>query len=524
MSFLRLGALAALALLVVGCTAPGAQQVPDPTKDAPVDMRSVASLVHVGGDNLSARVADATAYARFVNHNAGEPTLGITKDGSIFYAAITFANDLAGQDLCQSTPAGTAPTCLPRTDILRSDDAGATWKTVTPYAPGGVVRAHATTGDPYVYVDQDTGRVFDIDQQDIACYILSSSDDKGASWVGPTDACFDAPADHQTVVAAKPRTVPATPLYSNLFFLCYNQIADSLCVRSADGGLTFQPTNPPYQSIPSAAPNETDPTNPDLAVCSGLVGHLKAAQDGTVYLPRRNCDQPLVAVTQDDGLTWTVSQVSKRKTYFGGGATIGADPAVAIDAKGVAYYVFQAADGNLYLHYSKDQGKTWSPGVDVLAPGLSVGHLPALIAGDEGRVALAYVGTDVQDGYAASKENMTNATWDGYLAIITNASSEKPTIVTTRVNDHVDPLVRGACGPGRCPGLYDFIDVQVDKDGRPWAAFVDACYKKCATPEGTDKDNSRGGGLGFIATLATGPGLKAGQDALPAVHGVVKTG
>lgn len=517
-------AFAALAiLLAAGCTTPGSTTTPpDGLGDAPLSIVNATSVWHVGGDNTTGKVADAVPYLKEINHNAGEPTLGLTKDGSIFYAAITFANDVAGQDLCPQTPVGGSPTCLPRTDILRSDDAGVTWKLVTPYAPGGVVRAHATTGDPYVYVDPTTNRVFDIDQQDIACYILSTSDDKGATWLGPTDACFDAPADHQTLVTAKPRTIPPSPLYPNLVYVCYNQITHSLCVRSADGGLTFQATTPPYQSIPSAKPNETDPTNPDLAVCSGLVGHVKAAPDGTLYLPRRNCDEPIVAVTQDDGVTWTTALVSKKKAYFGGGATVGADPAVAVDAKGVAYYVFQSADGHLQLHYSKDQGKTWSAGVDVLAPGLSVGHLPALIAGDEGRLALAYVGTDVVGGYAAEKANMTNATWDGYLAIVTNASSDAPSLVTTRVNPHADPLVRGACGPGRCPGLYDFIDVQVDADGRPWATFVDACTKKCATPEGTDKDNSRGGGMGLVATLAVGPGLKAGEDALPPVHGVTK--
>jgi hypothetical protein len=50
------------------------------------------------------------------------------------------------------------------------------------------------------------------------------------------------------------------------------------------------------------------------------------------------------------------------------------------------------------------------------------------------------------------------------------------------------------------------MDIDVDANGKPWAAFVDACYDVCATPEGTVADNSRGGGRGLVATLELATG------------------
>lgn len=482
-------ALPIVALLTLaGCVSPGSTL--DPAASTPGALLGDArAIVHRLGDATGVPVEGVVGTLRMIGHDAAEPTVAVTSDGTLFYAAITFKNDVAG-----------APVPLPRTDILRSADGGLTWEDVTPRLPGGVVRSHFDTGDPYVYVDPATDRVYDLDQRfAVGQYSISWSDDKGESWKGPVFLCDAPPCDHQTIVAFKPRAVPATPLYPSHVMVCYNQIHSVACKVSPDGGAAWTRAAPPFLGV-----------GPE-GFCGGLHGHLKASADGVVYLPKEHCGVPMVAVTKDGGLTWKTAKV-------GDVGASGPDPVVAVDEAGNAYYVFLDEDGRMFLSYSTDQGATWSEPADVTPPGMTATHLPALAAGADGRVVVAYVATDHPDGYEQDKKAAdAEAVWHAYLTLVEGANTADPTMTTVRVNPADDPVVRGKCGPGRCPALYDFIDVVIDADGRPWAAFSDACIEACvADPE--ERNNAL---QGFVGTLETGPSLR-GLGLLPPIHGAVE--
>lgn len=450
-------------------------------------LRDATSFAHAAdGSLLAAAALPGVAGALFeLGVPAFEPTLGVAPDGAIYYAA---------------TRDGVAVGFEPL--VMKSVDGGLTWTDVSPRLPTGQALP-PETNDPYLYVDPATGRVFQFAMAPIlVCSVLSWSDDGGATWTTNPRGCGNTPPwDHQTLVAAKPRAVQ-TVGYANVVHQCVNEVAASWCSRSLDGGLTWTPGAPAFVGLEPCgpAPSAEDPA----PVAGGLHGHLVAAPDGTVYLPKTHCGRPMLAVTEDDGTTWATVQASDEASVD--------DPAMAVDDAGNVYFLYATPEGRLRLVASADAGRTWSAPVAATPEGM-VGHLPAIAAAGVGRVAIAYPGTlDLPQGYDSSEKAQAAAGWHGFLAVSVDALSPEATFLTARVNPVDDPLVRGPCGPGRCPGMTDFIDVVIGPDGKPYAAFVDVCADACAGS--ADEENNVQ--VAVMGTLAGGPALR---DAAVAAQG-----
>lgn len=385
-----------------------------------------------------------------VGREAAEPTVGVTAAGTAFYAAATF------DSLPDASPRQTA-----RTEILRSRDNGRTWVSVQPELPVGDSTEPPTTLDPYVFVDTDTGRVFSIDLY-AACSHLLFSDDEGATWERNLIACGDFVNDHHTLFAGPPPPGVTTDGYPNVLYYCFNRVADSSCGRSLDGGRTFLPTaDPAYLGV-------------DGGVCGGLHAHGTADGDGRVFLPKGHCDIPTVAISEDGADTWQQVQIA---THL---PTADHEVNVAVDSAGNLYAVwFDDADRLPYLATSTDHGQTWSTPLMFAPPGVFEVNFPTLAAGDPGRIAVTFPGTTVN-----GRGDLQRA-WNSYVVVSTNALDADPLFTWTTANDPADPVHRGNCGPGRCGGMFDFLDIVVSpSDGAVWATATDTCTGDCISAGG----------------------------------------
>lgn len=417
---------------------------------------------------------------------AGEPTLGLTKNGDVFYTAIQTNT---------------------RVEVAHSADDGQTWDLRSPKI-AGTRNAHLLTFDPYIYVDRDTDRIFNIDLT-VACSYLSYSDNKGKSWTTDPVACGRPVNDHQTLFAGPAVTSP-TVGYENIVYYCWNDVGSSSCSKSLDGGVSFSPTgSPAFPGVDPQAGGQGDP------FCGGLHGHGYVGGDGTVYLPKGHCGQPWLAISKNEGATWERVQVATNGT-----ATH--EASVATDKKGNIYYLWVAADRKPYLTTSSNGGKTWSKPLMVGAPGVVEANLPSLDVGAPGKVAIAYMGSENSPFRANGKweepectlveeelgqctdPRYKKTTWNGYTTISANVLDSDLLFYSGTVNVLSDPLARGQCGPGRCRAVYDFIDVVISPSGTAWTAWVDACVLACAFPDGT----SNAGSDAIAGYLAGGPKLR----------------
>jgi hypothetical protein len=257
-----------------------------------------------------------------------------------------------------------------------------------------------------------------------------------------------------------------------------------------------------------------------------LHGHVKVGPDGTAYVPTGDCDgHPAMAVSKDNGLTWTVDEVPTGTTQDE------SDPHLGIGAKGTLYLGYQGGDGQDLGNQGYSSGNarsegrawiavkpagsnTWRPPVDVGASlGIKNIQFPEVFAGDDNRAAYAFLGTTTAgDDQAADFKGV----WHLYVAYTYDGGTTWTTVDATPT----DPVQRGCIwlqggsSEGNCRNLLDFNDITIDKDGRVEVAYADGCTDACVNADPATYDYKKGRpALGVIARQESGLGLYAASDA-----------
>lgn len=305
------------------------------------------------------------------------------------------------------------------------------------------------------------GRVFQ-SQLAGATSILAYSDDDGGTWTQSQGSGQPAGVDHQTVgggryapTNAGAGVVEPPHTYPHQIYYASQDIGTAFAARSDTGGLTFNPGIPMW----------------NITQCGGLHGHVKVGPDGTVYVPNKSCNGGAsVAVSRDNGVTWTVKTIHEGAYTAGSGDT---DPSVGIGADNTLYVGYQNSDGHPHIAVSTDHGDTWHD-VDVGQGLVKNCVFPEVVAGDGDRASFAFLGTSTAGGYTGT------ATFTGvwYFYIATTFDRGQTYKLVDAGNG--DPVQIGSICTGgtTCGGdrnLLDFNDLQLDAEGRVVAGFADGC-------------------------------------------------
>lgn len=367
--------------------------------------------------------------------------------------------------------------------------ARATWTDVSATVANGCPQGSTTSLDPILFTDHATGRTFESQLSGVDS-LTCWTDDDGKTWNPSMGGGIPSGVDHQTLGggAWSPNGVGALPGsgYPDSVYYCSQDIATAFCTVSRDGGTTFGAGVPTYS----------------LLDCGGLHGHVKVAPDGTAYVPNKGCGAgQAVVVSEDNGASWTVRHVP--------GTTPGdSDPSVGTGANGTLYFGYVGADGKPGVATSLDQGRTWRDNQPLGSEfGIQNAVFPTVVAGDDDRAAVAFLGTPEPGNYQDTAN--FKGVWHLYVSTTYDGGRTWQTSDATPS----DPVQRGSictggttCGDDR--NLLDFIDMTIDDHGRILVGYADGCIDACVT----DPSQNGHDAYATIARQSSGKSLFSAYD------------
>jgi hypothetical protein len=330
--------------------------------------------------------------------------------------------------------------------------------------------------DPILWTDQKTGRTFVSNFTASPNALYGYSDNDGDVWVPVGASLPSGGADHQTIGSGLyPASLGAlvTPVNrGEAVYFCSQAVAGpAFCQRSDDLGASYGPGTLAYSG----------------QECGGLHGHIRVGPDGAAYLPVPDCNGKAgLSVSIDGGVTWQEFYLPNSLPQ-----SAGSDSAIAIDANNKLYYFYivsspDATKGTMHVQVGERVFNAtgqltniiWSRDTDLGAShGILNSAFPHAVAGDSGRAAVGFLGTDRAGDFQS-------LSFPGYwYAFMSTTFDGGNTWVTTNTSPN-DP-VQGKGGIWQMGGsatnrnLLDFNEITIDDKGRPAFAYSDGCVGDC---------------------------------------------
>jgi hypothetical protein len=389
-----------------------------------------------------------------------ETHLRVAPDGTVVQQPAQTVPGVAGTGFVAGAPGPKPQTQLTPAGFAISRNGGRRFERVLPaglewVASDGAIHIDSVTGRIYYYALSpstvpQSGGVGVTDQLPAGYAHLVTSGDGGRTWShtqAPGYVESENPRFTSGLTPARgDRPIPG----ERIAYWCGNTVLFAYgqrdCFRTLDGGQTWQ-----FRStfLRRGAPVHSECGSSEETFDAGDGYYPQAGPDGSLWSLFACGSTTYLARSTDEALTFPVVR------------SVPAFDELRVDAHGTLYGV-DLAGMKLVLRISRDQGRTWSPPVDLVAPALrraEVGQWALSVRGP-GQVALAYLSARPGGG------------WNGAVTLTTNALASRPVFRTTTVHDG-----RAALVTSPQEAKDDYIDLDIAPDGSAWASF----YADCGT-------------------------------------------